>query len=191
MKGLVLHLNLISQRVNDSQENPPCPSFPRAWKPETQFCGVVVLKWQPCCPQVSFCRWQIQVWWGLTEQGGIATCRHSSCSESCCFSPNTFPKSLFFKFARNKYVAWAHCILWLMFLAQRYWCDLNFCVASEGLTLALFKIRLVTSLVDNWLSTALVSEPSLWFLLPAKVSPNTHSMLPDPSVCQELGAPRR
>lgn len=41
------------------------------------------------------------------------------------------------------------CIPWPMFLSPRDWCNVNFCVAGEGLTLVLFKIRPITSPVDN------------------------------------------
>lgn len=68
------------------------------------------------------------------------------------------------------------------------WCSLlrlvwpELCVAGEGLTLALCKIRLVASRVDNWLSTALVSELFPWISATCKCQPQ-HSFHVTCSLC--------
>lgn len=78
-------------------------------------------------------------------------------------------------------MAWPHCVLWLMFLAQRLvWPEL--CVAGEGLTLVLCKIRLGASHVDNWLPTALVSELFPWICATCKCQ-SQHSLRVACSLC--------
>lgn len=150
-------LKLISQRISDSQEKPPCPSFPSPWKLETQFCRIVVLEVTTLSPSGSFCRWQ-----NASLVGNNRTRWH-------CHLQTQFLLWIMLLFIRylskkpflicKECVAWAHCIPWPIFLSLRDWCDVNLCVAGEGLTLVLFKIRAITSPVDNWLSTAWVSEP--------------------------------